>query len=249
MNEAARDTIRKTYASARTTHETVERLFRVLSTELGLQPQQVMHADSICCDDLNEIEYPERAHEMLGPFKLGGLAGFPFAGLTGMGAFAHHVPEEGAVFVFYAPHIGITKLGEVGATLRPGQTKPSSCCGAARAALAKLESGSVAEGVAADELDYQQNAIEQMLVREKERILGASNRIVEAAEVIYEFIERRVDLLASRTQYPCKHLVLMGGILINGDHDVGSFSEVRRLVHVDLENGERTDWASNLEQA
>jgi len=37
---------------------------------------------------LNAIEYPERAHEMLGPLKLGGLDGFPFAGLTGMSARA-----------------------------------------------------------------------------------------------------------------------------------------------------------------
>lgn len=239
-------TIRKTYARARSTDDTVTALLGVLRDELGLQPHQIMHADSICSDDLNTIEYPQAAYDMLGPFKLGGLNGFPFAGLTGMGAFAHHVPEDGAVFVFHAPHVGITKAGVVGETLRPGHSKPSGCCGAARAALAKLEAGQLVEG-AVDDLDYQQNTLEQVLLRARDRVLSAPNRIVEATDVIYEAIERRIDLLAERTSYPCRHLVIMGGILINGDHDIGSFCDVRRLVHVELPSRVTTDWAVKLE--
>jgi Limiting CO2-inducible proteins B/C beta carbonyic anhydrases len=246
MSDAPRLTINKTYPNARTTDETVTRLLAVLSSELGLAPHQVMHADSICCDDLNAIEYPKAAYDMLGPFKLGGLNGFPFAGLTGMGAFAHHVPEDGAVFVFHAPHIGITKTGNVGESLRPGQTSASACCGAARAALAKLERGDIAPG-AIDELDYQESTLEQILLQAKDRILDAPNRIMAVTDVIYEAIERRIDLLASRTKYPCAHLVIMGGVLINGDHDVGSFCDVRRFVHVNTTTGERTDWSSKLE--
>jgi Limiting CO2-inducible proteins B/C beta carbonyic anhydrases len=241
-------TIRKTYPNARTTDETVNRLLAVLSAELGLAPHQIMHADSICCDDLNAIEYPRAAYDMLGPFKLGGLDGFPFAGITGMGAFAHHVPADGAVFLFHAPHLGITKAGSVGESLRPGQPNASACCGAARAALAKLERGDVVAG-AIDELDYQQNTLEQILLQARDRILGAPNRIVEATDVIYEAIERRIDLLASRTKYPCRHLVIMGGVFINGDHDIGSFCDARRLVHVNTATGERTDWYAKLGQA
>jgi hypothetical protein len=247
MNEALQ-TIRETYASARPTHDTVGRILDVFSRELGLEPRQIMHADSICSDDLNTIEYPARAYEMLGPFKLGGLNGFPFAGLTGMGAFAHHVPENGAVFVFHAPHIGITRAGGIGEILRPGQTAPSACCGAARAALGRLERGELRDG-AIDELDYQQNTLEQILLRERERVLDAPNRVVAATDVIYSAIEKRIDLLASRTRYPCRHLVIMGGILINGDHDLGSFCEVRRFVHVDARTNQRTDWRSKLELA
>lgn len=248
MTDAAAQTIRKTYPNARTTDETVTRLLAIMSAELGLAPHQIMHADSICCDDLNAIEYPKAAYDMLGPFKLGGLNGFPFAGLTGMGAFAHHVPEGGAVFVFHAPHIGITSAGGVGESLRPGQPTASACCGAARAALARLERGDIAPG-AIDELDYQQTTLEQILLQSKERILGAQNRIVAVTDVIYEAIERRIDLLAARTKYPCPHLVIMGGVLINGDHDVGSFCDARRFVHVNTATGERTDWYSKLEPA
>jgi len=75
---------------------------------------------------------------MLGPFKMGGLNGFPFTGLAGMGAFAHHVPIDGAVFVFHASPIGISRSGAVGEILRPSQLAPSACCGGAKAALGKL---------------------------------------------------------------------------------------------------------------
>lgn len=245
MTNPATLTVGKTYPNARTTNETVSRVLAILSAELSLAPHQIMHADSLCCDDLNTIEYPKAAYDMLGPFKLGGLNGFPFAGLTGMGAFAHHVPEDGAVFIFYAPHIGITKAGGVGESLRPGQQNASACCGAARAALAKLERGDITPG-AIDELDYQQNTLEQILLHAGARILDAPNRIVAVTDVIYEAIERRIDLLAARTKYACPHLVIMGGVFINGDHDVGSFCDVRRFVHVNTATGERTDWFSKL---
>lgn len=232
------ETVRKFYPNARTTEEHVGLLLDTLEVELGLKPSQIMHADSMCSDDLNSIEYPPRAKEMLGPFKMGGLNGFPFTGLTGMGAFAHHVPHDGAVFVFHAPHIGITREGVVGEIVRPGQREGSSCCGAARAALGRLQRGELREG-AVDDLDYQQNTLEQILLSARDRILNASSPMLEATEVFYEAGEVRIDLLASRTKYPCRHLVLMGGIFINGGHEVGAFCDLRRFVHIDLETSTR----------
>jgi hypothetical protein len=242
---ASVDTIRHRYPNAISTGGAVERLFALLSRRVGLTPAQIMAADSICSDDLNTIEYPQRAYEMLGPFRLGGLNGFPFSGLTGMNAFAHHVPKDGAVFVFHAPHIGITKRGALGESLRPGQAQPSACCGAARAALAKLLRGEIVPGQLTD-LDYQQNTIEQIFLAQAERIRGAAEPILEATEVMYEAIAERVDLLAARTEYPSRYLILMGGILINGDHDVGSFCATRRLVLIDEQLGYREDLLSEL---
>lgn len=40
-----------------------------------------------------------------------------------MGAFASHVPDEGAVSIYYGPHIGITQNGTIGEIHRLGQTK------------------------------------------------------------------------------------------------------------------------------
>ena len=130
--------IRNHYPNAITTIDSVNRLIDFVEENLDLEPMQVMLADSICSDDVNSIQYPARVQEFLGPFKMGGLDGFPFTGLTGMGAFASHVPDEGAVFIYYGPHIGITKTGTIGEIHRFGQSKNSSCCGAAKGALNKL---------------------------------------------------------------------------------------------------------------
>lgn len=243
---ATLDKIRSVYPGAITTQDAVDRMLAVFKRELGLEPAQIVHADSICADDLNAIEYPQRAYEMLGPFNLGGLNGFPFAGLTGMGAFTHHVPEDGAIFIFHAPHIGITNEGKVGATLRPGQSEPSTCCGAAQAALGKLQRGELKEGQV-DELDYQQNTLEQILLRSRDRVLAAATPILAATEVIYEAIEERIDLLLARTSYGCKSVIVMGGVLINGDHGEGSYCEVRRFLHLDPNSGKRSDWRALLE--
>ena len=239
------DIIRRRYPNALSTSDTVDAFLDLMQRRLGIQPSKIMLADSICSDDLNTIEYPERAYEMLGPFKLGGLDGFPFAGLTGMSAFAHHVPVDGAVFVFHGPHIGVSKEGETGVTLRPGQTHRSACCGAIRAAIDKLTSGEVVPGELT-ELDYQQNSIEQLLLPHRDRIAGARCAMDESTEVMYSAIEKRIDVLASRTEYPCRYLVIMGGVLINSDYDVGSFCSFRRLVCIDLTTRQREDWLDEL---
>lgn len=239
--------VRQHYANALTTLDTVNKMFDILELHYDLDPFQIMSADSICSDDVNSIEYPARAHEMLGPFKMGGLDGFPFTGLTGMGAFASHVPEDGAVFIYYAPHIGISRDSEIGKINRIGQSKPSGCCGAARAALAKLQNNEIKEGNVS-ELDYQMNSIEQIFYNQKERILASSNQLMEATEVMYEAIDERIRLLVYKTKYPCKYVILMGAILINGDHDMGSFSSCRRFEVIDLQTNERKSLIGELEK-
>ena len=241
LRQPALEIIRGRYSNALSTSDTVDAFLDLMEHRLGIAPGQIMLADSICSDDLNIIEYPKRAYEMLGPFKLGGLDGFPFAGLTGMGAFAHHVPAEGAVFVFHGPHIGVSKEGDTGRILRPGQTRHSPCCGAVHAAVDKMIGDLIVPGVITD-LDYQQNTIEQILLPHRERIAAARCAVAEATEVMYAAIEQRIDALIARTRYACRYLVIMGGILINSDHDVGSFCAVRRLNCIDTVTGRKTNW-------
>jgi hypothetical protein len=229
--------VREHYPNAVTTTDCVNSLFNILETYYDLEPNQIMLADSICSDDVNTIEYPASAYEMLGPFKMGGLDGFPFTGLTGMGAFAHHVPENGAVLIYYGPHIGVSKSGATGEIMRIGQKQPSGCCGAAKAALGKLvKSEIIADDVT--DLDYQMNTIEQIFLKNKTRILAASNPLMEATEAMYEAIDDRIRLLAEKTDYPCRYLILMGTVHINGDHDMGSFTSLRRFEIIDLETKE-----------
>jgi hypothetical protein len=166
--------------------------------------------------------------EFLGPFKMGGLNGYPFAGLSGMGAFLSHVPDEGAVLIYYGPHIGITKEGEVGKVRRVGISKDTSCCGAAKAALEKLKQGQIDAGQITS-LDYQMNTIEQLFLQNQERILNAQNQIQEATLVMYEAIDQRIHELIDLSSFCCKHVIIIGAIHINSDPDMGSFSSVQRF--------------------
>lgn len=238
MNNPHLDTVRKWYPTALSSIDTVNRLLDTIERQLNLNPHQLMHADSMCCDDVNAIQYPPRALEMLGPFHMGGLNGFPFAGITGMNAFAHHVPEDGAVIIFYAPHIGITKDGKIGEIGRIGQSTNSACCGAAKGALGKLAAGQIIEGNISS-LDFQMNTIEQIFLHQKNRILDAENQIYEATEVMYEAIDNRIEVLVKETHYPCKYVLLVGAIFINGDKEMGSFCQYKKFDCLNLETGAR----------
>ena len=230
--------VRKYYPNAITTIDGVNKLIDYVEEQLDLETGQIMMADSICSDDVNSIQYPVRAHEFLGPFKLGGLNGYPFAGLTGMGAFASHVPDSGAVLIYYGPHIGITQRGSIGEIHRFGQEINSGCCGAARAGLQKLINGDILPGKVSD-LDYQMNVLEQLLLAQRDRILSANEPLYEATEVIYEAIDTRINELVEKTNYNCRYVLLTGAILINSDSDIGSFNEIRRFDVIDLKEKKR----------
>ncbi|MEZ0610402.1 hypothetical protein ACAW74_17945 [Fibrella sp. WM1] len=237
--------IRTWYPNATTTIDSVNKLIDFVEETLGLEPTQIMLADSICSDDVNSIQYPARAMEFLGPFKMGGLDGFPFTGLTGMGAFASHVPDSGAVFIYYGPHIGITKTGVIGEIHRLGQHKNSGCCGAAKGALAKLLANQIVEGNIT-ELDYQMNTIEQILWKQKDRIVQAETPLFEATEVIYEAIDKRINELVAQTNYTCKYVILMGAVLINSDSDMGSYTSTKRFDVIDLATNERQNLLAHV---
>ncbi len=226
------------YPKAMTTIDCVNKVIDFVESELDLEPKQVMLADSICSDDVNSIQYPARTQEFLGPFKMGGLDGYPFTGLTGMAAFASHVPDDGAVFIYYGPHIGVTKTGTIGEIHRLGQHKNSGCCGAAKGALGKLLNDQIIAGNVT-ELDYQMNTIEQILLKQKNRVLTASSPLFEATEVIYEAIDQRLNELVELTNYNCKYVILLGSILINSDSDMGSFTQIRRFEVINLITKER----------
>lgn len=230
--------IRKWYPNAITTIDCVNRVIDYFEDDLNIEPSSVMLADSICSDDVNNIQYPARAGEFLGPFKMGGLDGFPFAGLTGMGAFASHVPDNGAVFIYYGPHIGITKTGTLGEIHRHGQSRNSGCCGAARGALNKLINNQIIEG-RIDDMDYQMNTIEQIVFANKNTILTAESPLSEATNTIYNAIDKRINELVERTNFNCQYVILMGSILINSDTDMGSFTSTKRFDVIDLETKER----------
>lgn len=165
---------------------------------------------------------------MLGPFNLGGLDGYPFAGLTGMTAFANHVPDDGAALVFFAPHIGMNEEGELGKIRRVGQQNDSGCCGAALLALSRLQNDQIQAGPKSD-LDFQQETLQQVLLAQRDRVLNAEIPLKEATEVIYEASENRIEELIAKTSFIGRYVIVMGAIIINTHHHYGSFLELRRF--------------------
>lgn len=231
--------IGKWYANAVTTIDNINRVIDYFEDELLVETNNVMFADCICSDDVNSIQFPIRAKEFLGPFKLGGLSGFPFAGLSGMAAYSSHVPENGAAFIYYGPHIGITKEGVLGEINRHGQLHSSACCGASFGALNNLKNQKIQPGVMQD-LDYQINTIEQIILQENDRILTAKTPIFEATEVIYEAIDQRINELVEKTTFNCRYIVLNGGVMINSDTDMGSFTSNKRFDIIEVATGKRS---------
>ena len=84
------------------------------------------------------------------------------------------------------------------------------------------------------------NSIEQIFLRQSERIKSAESQIFEATEVMYEAIDERIETLVGKTNYPCKYVILIGAIFINGDQDMGSFCSYKRFDCIDLTTNQRT---------
>ena len=62
----------------------------------GFTPENTILSHSVCSDEVNNKDEQLVAlmvHRWQEGFSLGGLAGIPFAGKAGFGAFLHHVPD------------------------------------------------------------------------------------------------------------------------------------------------------------
>lgn len=228
------ETVRKHYPNAVPGSEFIRLIYDRLQSDYRIAPQNIMLAHSLCCDDVINIEYPAEGREMLGPFNLGGLNGYPFAGLTGMGAFSKHIPDDGAALVFYAPHTGVSSDGTLGKILRVGQNAVSSCCGAAAAALKKLEDNQLFPDAPKDEFDYQQQTLEEIVLQNGEQILAAENRVKAVTEAIYAASEQRINRLLEQTEFPGKYVFVVGAVIINSDWQHGAFFEMRRFECLDI---------------
>jgi len=195
---------------------TLARWMDEIGIHFGYEANQLLLGTSLCSDDIVAMEFPEVTREMLGPFQLGGLNGFPFAGLSGIKAFEAHVPKNGALTLVYGPHLGFTEDGVIGMVLRTGQKYASPCCGAAIAALRLLKDGTLQAGQQ-DELDFEEDTLKRILFRQKERILQAIFPEVEATRVIYEAIDERILLLLQKSNPSVQHIFGLGVLFLHLD--------------------------------
>src|SRR5690625_5328742 len=86
-----------------------------LVTEHDFDLKRTLMATSVCSDEV--IRSATKFRTYLGienAFQLGGLAGFPFAGLTGLMAFLGNVPDRGIGLILFGFTIRFYKHGETG---------------------------------------------------------------------------------------------------------------------------------------
>jgi hypothetical protein len=198
-------TVKKTYPNVVLAETFGTKSINFINSQFGYSASNIVIAESICSDDVNAPiftgnigQFPTSATSYLGPFMAGGLAGYPHTGVVGLAAWMSHATTatNGALFLYSAPHIGITSDGDVGFMRRRGQGNAlSSTCGAVAAAIATVTaSGAVQPTTNNYSLlpgsnalnDYQQFTLTSILWDNKATILAAnaSDRMRIATEII-----------------------------------------------------------------
>ena len=195
--------------------------FKQVVEKRGYTDDNTLFAQSICPDEINHEEgditdlFTKYCGEV---FHMGGLAGIPFTGKVGFGAFSHHVPDNGHCAVLMAPHIGIDDHGKFGAYSRYGQSHSGSCCGAAVGAYSHCCSGKDIPDLAVDPEDYQFNYIINQVHKHMDKVVGETECAKQAS------LARLMHTVASDLLSKCvsvdfgsekSTLVVLTGIQIN----------------------------------
>lgn len=211
--------------------------FGLLSRETGVPLAQVLLATAICADDIvwvsdadGNLETHHATRELLGPFEMGGLAGLPFTGLTGMTAYAHHIPDDGAACIVYGPHIGITDSGQLGKVLRPGQRDASAACGALSAAVRRFQSSPEYLPVL-NEDDSEESLLEMRLWPLRDRILAAADPLKTATDLVYDTIHELIYRYVRKVkdQFRCQYIALIGVLIVNTGPGHEDYIDLRHM--------------------
>jgi len=189
-------------------------------------------ATSLCCDEVNRPLEKALTKAYDEPFVMGGLAGFPFGGITSFGAMAHHIPDGGSCLVVYGPHVGIDSMGSVGTVNRRGRAKGGACCGSAAAALGKIKKGSMVPKAddsappAVDSLDAQQAYVNAQLAPYGERLLAADDRNIELPYALYDAQKKMMDGIVAKGASAMEgngYIAMLGGIQINTPDNLSDY--------------------------
>mmetsp|Transcript_40509 Transcript_40509/g.69102 ORF Transcript_40509/g.69102 Transcript_40509/m.69102 type:complete len:349 (+) Transcript_40509:96-1142(+) len=224
----------------------VTKVTAALSSRNFAPPTKTLLATSLCADELSRTL--EAAFlPAYGPnFHLGGLSGFPFAGNTGFGAMAAHIPDDGACLLIHGPHVGITKDGIVGKVERPGVANVDTCCGSAVAASNYLKGIHDGTATVTSSLrsftDFQQGAVQELLLpfgNRLEKLDGEEKRMTQLPYALYDAQEVMMNDIIEAGKGGIKKggLAILGGIQINTGPETEDYFKVLRLDCYD-ENGE-----------
>lgn len=211
-------TIKKLYPNAQKGDDVTSQCIEKLTNKYQFDSKKTILGTSVCSDEVIRSAMNFRDHiGNQNPFELGGLGGFPFAGLTGFKAFASHIPDDGFAIIQYGPHIGISETGQTGMVIRDGQALESTCCGALMATVDAFKSGNKSE--LDQELDYQQWRIAEELDESRSAIVKENKPLIKATDQMFSQIDKRVKTLLEKTSshFENKKVALIGGIIINTD--------------------------------
>lgn len=226
--------VKAAYSHAATGEFVTQKYLGFLSDEYKSDLRKMLFATSLCSDDINVSTDFRKV--LTRPFSMGGLGGLPYSGFTGMVAYAHHIPDDGDAFIFYGPHIGITDTGELGRMIRPGQSKLSNSCGALMLALERMQQKEEVYVPHIVEHDYQQMVLENTLMPFKHEIVSAADPKKEITEKAYYKIHKQINRLVrmSKTEFACKRIFLLGGIIINTSPGYHDYVDIRNFAVYDV---------------
>lgn len=159
----------------------------------------VLFGTSLCPDEVNTkpgrqslaTALQENVSKQNGIFNLGGLAGLPFVGMSGMGAFLSHCPQNGRVVILFGPHVGVSDTGIVGKVERLGRKKLSGSCGASLGAYKAL----TAEKLERQKMDTVK--AEEIAIKEALAVLEAADASQGVISARLKIINNLKDSLAS----------------------------------------------------
>lgn len=178
-------------------------------------------ATSLCADEVNRVLESDfgRAYDV--NFHMGGLAGFPFGGVTSFGAMASHIPDGGSCLVVFGPHVGVDTTGAVGTVERRGRANGGSCCGSAIAAAGYVAGVASKEaskaGPPTEPTDAQQNFVGNMLLPYSDRLEKAADKMVELPYALFDAQKKMMMevVKAGAGNVADGKIAVLGGIQIN----------------------------------
>lgn len=230
------DSIRKEFPGAQPVHALADSLLDFVAAKYGITADQILLGASTCVDDIIYTKNFQAHRELKGPFHLGGLAGLPFTGISGLSAFAHHIPEDGTMMLEISPHIGYSKDKGWGYVLRPGQHDPSTCCGALMGTLQKLEKGTLKQTEPTTE-DYQGITIDNKVFKHSKEIMADDYPLVAMTKITYQEAEEQIlRQIRSVEIEHTKYIVIMAGVLINTDYMYTDYWWLNHFLVYDVKN-------------
>ncbi|MEO0504589.1 MAG: hypothetical protein AAF090_00455 [Bacteroidota bacterium] len=227
------EVVKSYFPSAKDAKDTSIHYLGRMQIEHNIDISKVLMATSVCSDDIN-VPSTTFFNVLFGPFIMGGLGGLPFAGQTGMTAFAHHIPDEGSAFIFYGPHIGITLDGDLGKMYRPRQEDTGNSCGALMLALSRF--GDAAYRPVLNDDDYQQMKLEESLLSYREEIMDSDNKAQAITEATYKIIDKKIHdhIKSCKDEFPVDKVTLLGGIIINTDYGLDDYFDAKNFEVINL---------------